>query len=688
MLLGFPPALVVAALLLPAGQEGAPKKVLVLRGGTVHSMLPGDAPRVADVRIEGGRIRALGGEAASGSDPEVPAPEVPAAEVIDVSGKHLVPGLIDALVNFDREHDALYLANGVTLVRDVGGDHFALTNERAPDRRARVPGPTLLTAGAALDGDPPASSSAVVLRNPDAAQAYLPILFQESVDFLAVLPGLGEDAWKKVIELAHEKGLTVFGPRPAKMALADAVRMGQDGFQSLDSLLPPGVFWNAVEPGVLSESVAELARSHRLLVPLLRASASRLEDQSADPARSALAGLLAPSYEAWWRAELQQRKPFLADEHRALGELVVRRQSESLKSLFDAGARLVPGSGAPQPWLLPGVALHQELAQWVAAGVPPADALVLATRGAAEALGLAGERGTLQPGAWADVLVLDEDPREDLAHLLDPAWVLVRGQPIARTGLHERLEALGRSQSERRAEVARALEVEPPPQAEEGAILLEGSVEHTSYGLLLALERYRVVRINQDTLLFSTRIGYSRASGSERELTLEQFVRKGRLEQLHAAMKEAGSTLEHDGLWTANSWRMQTRLDGKIVNSPAPVREQPACVDAGSVTSFLMLAQLAPADVVPVVVLHPGFDAEPVRWRVEIDEQGAFRVRTHIGFEMFRLDPQGAIDHAWSKIGGGVIEAHARSADAFGGAGLRPKAWADGPAEARTGAGG
>jgi hypothetical protein len=665
MLHGLSCLLVVALAPQEASLAAPTPKALVLRGGTVHSMMPGEAPRVADVWIVDGRIRALGGEAPSGFEPQV----------LDVAGKHLLPGLIDALVNFDPEHDALYLAHGVTLVRDMGGDHFALTQERAGARRERVPGPTLLTAGAALDGDPPASAAAVVLRSPEAAETYLPILFQESVDFLAVLPGLTEGVWKKVIELAHGKGLTVFGPRPRERTLGEALRFGQDGFQTLDSLLPPSVFWNAVSSAQLQESVAELARARAPLVPLLFASVLRLEDQSADPVRAALTGLLAPTYEAWWRSELAQRRPFLAPEHRALGELVARQQLESLRSAFAAGVRLVPGSGAPQPWLIPGLALHQELAQWVAAGVPSSEVLALATRGAAEALGLAGERGTLQPGAWADLIVLDADPREDLTRLLDPAWVVVRGTPVDRAGLHARLEDLARRQSERRAAAGRALEVEPPPQAEEGAVLLEGSLEHTSYGLLLALERYRVVRLNADTLLLSARIGYAAgAGGGARELTLEQFVRKGRLEQLHATLLEGEKRLEHDGLWTANSWRMQTRLDGRVIHTPPPLREQPACVEAGSASALLLVAQLAPSESVPLVHLHPGFDAEPVRWRIERDEEGAFRVRTHVGSKLFRLDEHGALTHLWSQIGGGVIEAHARSAEAFGGAGLPPPA--------------
>jgi predicted amidohydrolase len=114
-------SLLLATILAAPAQEvpsadGKPLARLLLRGATVQTMVPGEAPRVTNVLIEEGRVRALTDDVPPGAD----------LRVIDLSGKHLLPGLIDACVNFDPEHDALYLAAGVTLVRDLGGDHAAL----------------------------------------------------------------------------------------------------------------------------------------------------------------------------------------------------------------------------------------------------------------------------------------------------------------------------------------------------------------------------------------------------------------------------------------------------------------------------------------------------------------------------------------------------------------------------------
>ena len=96
---------------------------------------------MADILILDGLIQALG------PDLDVPS----GALVIDVSGRHLVPGLIDGLAHFDRDMDPLYLDAGVPVLRDLGGDMGRLLVERLPAARDEAPGPALLICGSILD---------------------------------------------------------------------------------------------------------------------------------------------------------------------------------------------------------------------------------------------------------------------------------------------------------------------------------------------------------------------------------------------------------------------------------------------------------------------------------------------------------------------------------------------------------
>jgi imidazolonepropionase-like amidohydrolase len=99
--------------------------------------------------------------------------------------------------------------------------------------------------------------------------------------------------------------------------------------------------------------------------------------------------------------------------------------SRNLKILFDAGVPIAMGTDTGPPARFQGYFEHLELERMVAAGLTPAETLVTATSGAARCLGLAGKVGTLEPGAWADLVVLREDPLADIRNTrtLESAWI-------------------------------------------------------------------------------------------------------------------------------------------------------------------------------------------------------------------------------------------------------------------------
>jgi imidazolonepropionase-like amidohydrolase len=96
-----------------------------------------------------------------------------------------------------------------------------------------------------------------------------------------------------------------------------------------------------------------------------------------------------------------------------------------------AGGKLLVGSDAPNPFVVPGASLHRELELLVTAGMSPMEALVAATRGNAEALGLGRDLGTLAPGKLADVLLLSANPLEDIASIRQVRLVLQAGKVVA-----------------------------------------------------------------------------------------------------------------------------------------------------------------------------------------------------------------------------------------------------------------
>ena len=111
-------------------------------------------------------------------------------------------------------------------------------------------------------------------------------------------------------------------------------------------------------------------------------------------------------------------------------------------ALHAAGANLLIGTDTPNPFVVPGFALHEELDNFVAAGVAPGRAIQIATRDAARFLGIANDVGTIEPGKRADLVLVDQNPIDDVTRLRQPAGVMVGGVWSSREVLDDRLQAL------------------------------------------------------------------------------------------------------------------------------------------------------------------------------------------------------------------------------------------------------
>jgi hypothetical protein len=399
----------------------------------------------------------------------------------------------------------------------------------------------------------------------------------------------------------------------------------------------------------------------------MHASALRLADQA--EAIPTLA-LLSPAYEVLWLGELHMRRKLLKDERQArMAAGAVAAQRALLRRLFEAKVELVPGSGAPRPWLFPGRSLVQELGEWERAGIPAADVLALATRGAAEALGEGERRGRVAPGLVADLVVVGADPTQSLQALDDPEWVVVRGRLLERETREDLLATLAAEQAEVREALARPIEV-PEPEVPEGAIVLRGRVETRALGQPISAERYAVVREPDGRVAYCGRIVFAR-TGEEtrRELTIVQHARDGELEEFRVALRQGGRELACEGLWTAQTLRIRRALDGKSARTQSAAK-RPVCLDVGSVTSYMLLGQREIPATFPVLVLHEGLEPELVNWSHAVDDEGVHRVRSNTSLSGFVFTEKGGVERLQTVAGQAMLETLPEREDALGGSGL------------------
>lgn len=641
---------------------------VLLAGGTVHSMVPGQTPRVADLLVEEGRIAAIG--------EDLDAPE--GAEVLDCTGWHLVPGLFDGWIHHDLEHDPLYVAAGVTTARDLGNDIGRVFLARAPRVRDEAPGPTLLVCGAVLDGAPPATTESVVCTNAAEVEDKLPRLIELGPDLIAIHQGLPAPAWRRTIELAHEAGLQVWGPLPRGVTLEQALEAGQDGFLTLDVLLPaPGGSgsWNDVRAEDLAPAIARLAEAQAALTPLLGAYAVRLEDPGEDPP---VLSRLAPSYEHAWKAELaMRRRLFENEEYLETGRRIVEMQERALVELHRRGVTLVPGSGAPNPWLTPGEGLVRELERWAAAGLAPGEVLRLATAGAADALGVGEERGRLAPGLAADILCLGADPEENLSALEDVRGVVLRGRFFSREVLDQLVRRLIEAQDRQRLAAALPIEI-AEPQLSEGSPVLAGYAESFALGERFSAERYVVGRLPDGRFVYAARVVTPGGVGSTATvLDLQQTVaprpedlasERPVLDEFRLEVKTGGRTVTVEGMRVGGQMRLRRRIDGAPFDNSSTTR-LPLLVDAGSVTTALILGQHAGPGPVTTVFFE---DLDPAigQWALEIREGGVFAVGTPVGPMVFTLRPDGGLERMQRVEGNGRVRVLGVETTTFGGPGL------------------
>jgi len=605
----MPTLILVLSQMLLAGPVPRESPFVALRGATVHTFEPGDSPSVRTVLLENDRIVGVG------ADVVIPA----GAAVVDLEGLHLMPGLVDGLVNFDAEHDALYLGAGVTLVRDVGNDLGRMTIERTREARERNPGPWIWSAGAVLDGAPPQTLNAIVLDSAQSAEDKLKVLFEleEPPNYLAFLPGLPRAAYAIALTKAHAERRQVWGTLPRGMKLEEALDAGQDGIFHLDSFLPPGKTWETVTTEDLAPAI-ELCVAKRIAVtPTLalwgRALVAPKED-STDLA------YLSPFYLETWNADAIVRRRMATVAHLNKGKAVVEAQQRFVKALHDRGVRLVPGSATPNPWLFPGRALLDELSMWRGAGISIADCVRAATAGACETLGIE-LRGTIRKAKIADLIAVRSDPTQDLAALYRPEVVVVRGRVLKRSVLDARAEELRAAQSKVREALTRPLEVEPPTMPN-GDPILSGYVETRAIGVRISAERFVVARRFDGALVY---VGRVRTVGQgalpDTETLVTQVIEDGDLSAFDVSMRTGAKTVEVHGEIAGGRMNVSRKFDGIPVDN-VPVQQRLALVDCGSATAWLVLGYHKRPGAFQVAFFE-NYDPATGPWEMALDPEAS-----------------------------------------------------------------
>ena len=423
------------------------------------------APAKADwsVEVRAGRIVRVGPTAGS-----LPPGD---ARVVDATGRFLIPGLWDMHVHTGQRdlYLPLYVANGVTGVRDMGGDleeptgyssarYVQLSLWRTAIERGFRVGPRMILAGFLLDGA--AWPGNVSATNPDEGRQAVDVLKRLGVDFIKVKSFLGRDTYFAIAAEARRQHMVLAGHVPDSVEAAEASDAGQ---RSLEHLTGVALGCSSARGELMRERTEAFAARDRARFARAEARATETFDEGRAAAlfahfvrsetwqvptlverrRSALGSSSgdtdSASNETRWSylpAALQERwRQEPGPSAPGDGRRLFAAEVALVRRMHEAGVPIMAGTDSANPSLVPGFSLHDELRLLVKAGFSPMEALQAATLEPARYLGLETELGTIEAGKRADLVLLAADPLLDIANTQAIAAVIVNGRYLERPDL-------------------------------------------------------------------------------------------------------------------------------------------------------------------------------------------------------------------------------------------------------------
>ena len=401
-----------------ADLEGITRRTRLLKSGTYAmtgaTIVDGTgAAAIPDgvVVVRDGRIAEVGSRASITIPPDVPQ--------VAVDGKTIIPGLWDMHTHVTQvEWAPVYLAAGVTTVRDMGNEFEFITALRDAIASKKALGPRIVAAGL-IDGGGPNAFGVYYAATVDEAKAavakYHDAGFQQIKIYSLVTPPIVE----AICAEAHRLGMTVTGHIPTGMTIEQAAAAGKDHIAHL------GIRGEAGSDEV-NKTIAFL-KDHKTVIDPTQSWNELLGHAVGTPVAAFQPGILkvpAPLNRVFSNAGA-------AGIDAATARTRLERGLRIVKALHDAGVPIVAGTDEG----VPGHSVHREIELYVEAGLTPMEALQAATIVSARAMKMDGELGTIERGKRADMVVLNANPLESIRNIRSVRWTISDGRVYDAAGL-------------------------------------------------------------------------------------------------------------------------------------------------------------------------------------------------------------------------------------------------------------
>ena len=396
--------------------------------------------------------------------------------IVDARDKFLIPGLWDAHVHltFIPEIDyktsyRLFLSNGITSIRDTG----AILDKLQPAIRYAKENPNitprLFYSGPLIDGSPsvytgkePGYPELSIEINEDIdLEALIDGMVRQGVSFLKTYEMLSKDLFIELLKISEDKNLKVTGHIPLGIDLFQAVDNGLDGMQHIRNLelacsknanqeltkrllllensesIPGSALRSKIHQSQRYTAIANidedrcnkvikhLADNNVFQTPTLTINTVGSKRFFADEEWQDTYRFLPNNIRNRWLIDSKN----LSKQEINKDYKTFEQWSFKVVSLFNKyDVKIIAGTDTPIGFLIPGFSLHKELELLVEAGLTPLQALRAATITPAEFFNMEDRVGTVEVGKYADLVILNNNPLQNIQHTQDIHTVIVKGQ--------------------------------------------------------------------------------------------------------------------------------------------------------------------------------------------------------------------------------------------------------------------
>ncbi len=396
---------------------------------------------------------------------------------IDGTGNFIMPGLWDNhvhfrggkdLVNTNKDFLKLFIANGITGVRDAGGDLTPdVLSWKKEINAKKLIGPIIFTSGPKLDGPSPTWAGSLEVETKQQINKAIDSLASLNVDFIKIYDSkISREAYLDILKEAKKRGMITSGHMPFTVNLGEAIENGIGSIEHLyyvlkgcsnkEKEITEAVikgemgFWDSFEEvmktydkEVAQNTFNALKKQNTHVVPTLHIGdvLSYLDenDHSKDEYLSYIGAGIIKTYEGRINRALNA-SPNAIERRKKLQKMFV----DLVPKLQEAGVQLLAGSdsGAYNSYTYPGISLHKELEQMVKAGLSPLEALKTSTYNGAGFLGHVDQYGTLTVGKSSDVIILAKNPLKDITNTKKITYVILGKTVLNKAALDEMLASL------------------------------------------------------------------------------------------------------------------------------------------------------------------------------------------------------------------------------------------------------